>query len=94
MSGFDPEDVGAAPTTLTISSITHIGGSDMKISHSQFFQDLTEFAKEPRTDRNKYDLRLGQWFCNKYLIMDNQRLFYTEKYIDCINLIETNYVEK
>ena len=65
----------------------------MKITHSQFFQDLIEFAKEPKNDRNKYDLRLGQWFCNKYNINKDNKLFYTENYLTCVTLIEDNYVE-
>jgi hypothetical protein len=69
-------------------------GNEVKINVADLFYDLGEFGKLQNSNRNKNDLRLGQWFCTKYGIVDNQRLFYTESYADCYTLIREQYLKK
>ena len=64
-----------------------------RISPEDLFLDIIEFHKLPDTQRNKHDLRFGQWFCNKYRILGDNRLFYTENFLECVTIIETLYVD-
>ena len=65
----------------------------VKINSPQLFIDITEFGKMPNSNRNGQDLRFGQWFCNKYYIRNDQRLFYTESFSDCYVMIRENYLD-
>ena len=67
------------------------------ISLTQFFKDIKEFDRVPRSNRNKDDQRLGQWLCNKYNITaddDVHALFYRENFDDCYTLWLIYYVER
>ena len=66
-----------------------------KITPEQFFKDLIEFNKISE-NRNDKDQRLGQYFINKYHITNQEdiwNLFYKENFMECLAVIEANYVD-
>ena len=64
-----------------------------KISPVELAEDVQAFKRMPQSNRNAQDLRFGQYFMNKHNIELDKKLFYTEDFYDCVELVEDSYVD-